>query len=46
MMAEMAEEFTFIDYDVADGVCVLTLNRPDALNALNGELLLELALAV
>ncbi len=41
----LVDEFDFLTYEVEDGVAVVTVNRPDALNALNGDLLLELSLA-
>ena len=42
------QEFTFehLDYAVADGVAIVTISRPEALNTLTGELLLELGLAL
>lgn len=39
-------EFEHLDFTVADGVGVITLSRPDALNALNSELMLEFGLAL
>jgi enoyl-CoA hydratase len=38
-------DFEHLSYETADGICVITVERPEALNALNGELLLELGLA-
>ncbi len=37
--------FTQIRYDVTDGVCTLTLNRPEKLNAITGTMLDELVAA-
>jgi enoyl-CoA hydratase len=37
--------FEHLSYETAEGICVITIERPEALNALNGELLLELGLA-
>lgn len=34
-----------VDYAVQDGICTITLNRPDVLNAMNRQLIDELALA-
>ena len=39
-------EFTHLTLDQHGDLAVLTLNRPQALNALNGELLIELVEAV
>ncbi|CAN5755602.1 enoyl-CoA hydratase-related protein [soil metagenome] len=41
----LADEFNHLTYEVEDGVAVLTVDRPDALNALNSDVLLELSLA-
>ena len=38
--------FETILYDVKEGVCTITINRPDALNALNNQVLNELLLAI
>ena len=46
VIAEMVEGFRFIDYQVSDSVGILTLNRPNALNALNSDVLFELSLAL
>jgi enoyl-CoA hydratase/carnithine racemase len=37
--------FQHLGVSVDDGIAVVTIDRPDALNALNGELLLELTTA-
>lgn len=40
------EDFEFLTYSVEEGAAVIAVNRPDALNALNNELLYELSLAL
>lgn len=42
---EASVDFRMLRYAVEDGVAIVTVNRPDALNALNDELLLELSFA-
>lgn len=42
---EVADGFDYLSYEVEDGVAILTVRRPEALNALNAELLFELSLA-
>ncbi len=41
----IAEEFQHLDYEVRDNVAIVKINRPKALNALNGEVLFELSAA-
>jgi len=46
MNDEVDLTFELLTIEARDGVAVLTLNRPAALNALNGELLLEISMAL
>lgn len=39
-------EFDFLDYRVEENIATITINRPDALNALNNEVISELGLAL
>ena len=39
-------EFQLLDYAVAERIATITVTREDALNALNGQLMMELALAL
>jgi enoyl-CoA hydratase len=39
-------DFQFLDYEVEDNIALITINRPDSLNALNADLLFELSAAV
>jgi len=44
---DLAElEFEHLEFTQEDGVGIITFNRPDALNALNSELMLEFSLAL
>lgn len=45
-MSDEALQFEHLTLEVEDGVAFLTLARPDALNALHGELLLEVGMAL
>lgn len=45
-MNDDAMEFDHLTLTAEEGVAVLTLDRPDALNALSGELLLEIGVAI
>ena len=44
-LATVADDFNFLSYEVGDNVAVITVNRPDALNALNSDVLFELSVA-
>ncbi len=43
--SDIADDLRFLSYEVENGVAVLTVNRPEALNALNADLLFELGVA-
>src|SRR5690625_7886393 len=38
-------EFEYLELEIAENIATVTIIRPDALNALNGQLMLELATA-
>ena len=40
------DDFEFLTYTVEEGAAIIAIDRPDALNALNNELLYELSLAL
>jgi enoyl-CoA hydratase len=42
----IADEFELLHYDITDHIAIITIDRPDALNALNADLLFELSEAV
>jgi len=44
-LATVTDDFNFLNYEVSDNVAVITVNRPDALNALNSDVLFELSVA-
>ena len=41
----VADEFQFLTYEVENNVAIVSVDRPDALNALNSDLLFELSVA-
>ncbi|MGL4610168.1 MAG: enoyl-CoA hydratase/isomerase family protein [Trueperaceae bacterium] len=42
----IADEFQYLHYDIDGNIAIITVDRPDALNALNADLLFELSAAV
>lgn len=44
-MQDMQEDFQFLNYEVENNTAIITVNRPEALNALNNDLLYELSVA-
>jgi enoyl-CoA hydratase len=42
----LSEEFEYLQYAADEHIAVITVNRPEALNALNDELMYELTLAI
>jgi enoyl-CoA hydratase len=40
------DEFEYLHYSVEDNIAIITINRPEALNALNDELMYELSMAI
>lgn len=44
-MATIADDFNFLSYEVSGNIGIITVNRPDALNALNSDVLFELSVA-
>ena len=44
-LSAVADEFNLLTYEVESNVATISVDRPDALNALNGDLLFELSVA-
>ena len=44
-LSDLSSELRTLHFEVTDEVAVITIDRPDALNALNGEVLYELGVA-
>lgn len=44
-LSAVADEFSYLGYEVEEGVATVTVRRPDALNALNADVLFELSVA-
>ena len=44
-LSDLSSELQTLEFDVQDGVAVITINRPEALNALNAQVLYELGIA-
>ena len=44
-ISAVADEFQFLTYEVEENVAIVSIDRPDALNALNSDLLFELSVA-
>ena len=45
-ISAVADEFQFLTYEVENNVAIVSVDRPDALNALNSDLLFELSVAL
>ena len=44
-LSDLSSELQTLEFEVEDGVAVITINRPEALNALNAQVLYELGVA-
>lgn len=46
MNETLAEEFEYLDYTIENYIALITIQRPEALNALNDELVYEISIAI